>query len=102
MQSRLYQTSFITIIIIFFLLNPPPPNSFLFNYKPINGIYFHFIKISQNYAFGENIKRVYEKYLKGLAPFCLSLEFWNNINSHEGASIRQRVFIREGRITRTV
>ena len=86
MQFRLYHLpSFIIIIIIIiiiFLLNPPPSNSFLFNYKPINGVYFHFIKISQNYAFGKNIKRAYEKYLKGLAPFCLSLEFWNN--SHEG------------------
>ena len=85
----------VLLLLFFFLLNPPPTNSFLFNYKPINGVYFHFIKISQNYAFGKNIKRVYEKYLKGPAPFFLYLEFWNN--SHEGI-----MFIREGRITTIV
>ena len=44
------------------------------------GVYFHFIQISKLSA--KISKEFMKSTLNGLAPFCLSLEFWNDC--HEG------------------
>ena len=55
---------------------------------------FILLKSLQNYAFGKNIKRVYEKYLKGLAPFCLSLEKTASLSKKAGSTFfREELYI---------